>query len=185
MKRGLGGPQALAPLAASVIIGSLGGYSVLFGTAGVHTLVAPPPWCTASAPSAEPLPPVTLRQHETGLTKIIVGESLSHARRQRYRGSGRGRKSHWPDSRPLLAELTEPGSATMLAGKVGWPAEGQLSPARARGARAGRAGRRSAARQYDRAAAAGYRQLLRHLAGRSQALEPIRPGPPDKLVARC
>ena len=33
------GPQALAPLAASVIIGSLGGYPVLFGTSGAMTVV--------------------------------------------------------------------------------------------------------------------------------------------------
>jgi len=39
MNVGSVGPQALAPLAASVIIGSLGGYGVLFGTAGVTTLV--------------------------------------------------------------------------------------------------------------------------------------------------
>ena len=39
MNVGSVGPQALAPLAASVIIGSLGGYSVLFGAAGVTTLV--------------------------------------------------------------------------------------------------------------------------------------------------
>jgi len=39
MNVGSVGPQALAPLAASVIIGSLGGYSVLFGAAGVTTLI--------------------------------------------------------------------------------------------------------------------------------------------------
>lgn len=39
MNVGSVGPQALAPLAASVIIGSLGGYSILFGTAGVTTLI--------------------------------------------------------------------------------------------------------------------------------------------------
>jgi MFS family permease len=33
------GPQALAPLGASVIIGALGGYPVLFGTAGVTTVL--------------------------------------------------------------------------------------------------------------------------------------------------
>jgi hypothetical protein len=37
MNVGSVGPQALAPLAASVIIATLGGYSVLFGTAGVTT----------------------------------------------------------------------------------------------------------------------------------------------------
>jgi MFS family permease len=39
MNVGSVGPQALAPLLASAIIGSLGGYSVLFGAAGVTTLV--------------------------------------------------------------------------------------------------------------------------------------------------
>src|SRR5262249_10839272 len=39
MNVGSVGPQALAPLAASLVIGSLGGYSVLFGTAGVVTLI--------------------------------------------------------------------------------------------------------------------------------------------------
>jgi MFS family permease len=39
MNVGSVGPQALAPLAASLIIGSLGGYSVLFGTAGVTTVL--------------------------------------------------------------------------------------------------------------------------------------------------
>jgi MFS family permease len=39
MNVGSVGPQALAPLAASVIIGSLGGYSTLFGAAGVTTLI--------------------------------------------------------------------------------------------------------------------------------------------------
>ncbi len=39
MNVGSVGPQALAPLAASLIIGSLGGYGVLFGTAGVVTIV--------------------------------------------------------------------------------------------------------------------------------------------------
>ena len=39
MNVGSAGPQALAPLAASVVIGSLGGYPVLFGAAGVTTLV--------------------------------------------------------------------------------------------------------------------------------------------------
>jgi MFS family permease len=38
MNVGSAGPQALAPLAASVVIGSLGGYPVLFGLAGVTTL---------------------------------------------------------------------------------------------------------------------------------------------------
>jgi MFS family permease len=37
MNVGSVGPQALAPLGASLIIGTLGGYSVLFGTAGVTT----------------------------------------------------------------------------------------------------------------------------------------------------
>jgi MFS family permease len=37
MNVGSVGPQALAPLGASVIIGTLGGYGVLFGTAGVTT----------------------------------------------------------------------------------------------------------------------------------------------------
>jgi MFS family permease len=37
MNVGSVGPQALAPLGASLIIGSLGGYPVLFGTAGVTT----------------------------------------------------------------------------------------------------------------------------------------------------
>jgi MFS family permease len=39
MNVGSVGPQALAPLGASVIIGSLGGYGVLFGTAGVTTIL--------------------------------------------------------------------------------------------------------------------------------------------------
>jgi MFS family permease len=39
MNVGSVGPQALAPLGASLIIGSLGGYSVLYGTAGVTTLI--------------------------------------------------------------------------------------------------------------------------------------------------
>lgn len=39
MNVGSVGPQALAPLAASVIIGSLGGYPVLFGTSGAMTIV--------------------------------------------------------------------------------------------------------------------------------------------------
>jgi MFS family permease len=39
MNVGSVGPQALAPLGASLIIGELGGYSVLFGTAGVTTVV--------------------------------------------------------------------------------------------------------------------------------------------------
>ncbi|HEY7050379.1 MAG TPA: MFS transporter [Jatrophihabitantaceae bacterium] len=39
MNVGSVGPQALAPLAASLVIGSLGGYSMLFGAAGVVTLV--------------------------------------------------------------------------------------------------------------------------------------------------
>jgi MFS family permease len=38
MNVGSAGPQALAPLAASLIISSLGGYPVLFGAAGVTTL---------------------------------------------------------------------------------------------------------------------------------------------------
>lgn len=39
MNVGSVGPQALAPLGASLIIGSLGGYPVLFGTAGVTTVL--------------------------------------------------------------------------------------------------------------------------------------------------
>jgi MFS family permease len=39
MNVGSVGPQALAPLGASVIIGTLGGYAVLFGTAGVTTML--------------------------------------------------------------------------------------------------------------------------------------------------
>lgn len=39
MNVGSVGPQALAPLGASVIIGTLGGYPVLFGTAGVTTVL--------------------------------------------------------------------------------------------------------------------------------------------------
>ncbi|MDT4945228.1 MAG: hypothetical protein QOH14_1961 [Pseudonocardiales bacterium] len=39
MNVGSVGPQALAPLGASLIIGELGGYSVLFGTAGVTTVL--------------------------------------------------------------------------------------------------------------------------------------------------
>ena len=39
MNVGSVGPQAMAPLGASLIIGSLGGYSVLYGTAGVTTLI--------------------------------------------------------------------------------------------------------------------------------------------------
>jgi MFS family permease len=39
MNVGSAGPQALAPLAASLIISSLGGYPVLFGVAGVTTLI--------------------------------------------------------------------------------------------------------------------------------------------------
>jgi MFS family permease len=39
MNVGSAGPQALAPLAASLVISSLGGYPVLFGLAGVTTLV--------------------------------------------------------------------------------------------------------------------------------------------------
>jgi MFS family permease len=39
MNVGSVGPQALAPLAASLVINELGGYPVLFGTAGVITLL--------------------------------------------------------------------------------------------------------------------------------------------------
>jgi len=39
MNVGSVGPQALAPLAASVIIGTLGGYPVLFGTSGAMTII--------------------------------------------------------------------------------------------------------------------------------------------------
>ncbi|MGH8960187.1 MAG: MFS transporter [Jatrophihabitantaceae bacterium] len=39
MNVGSVGPQALAPLGASLIIGTLGGYPVLFGTAGVTTVI--------------------------------------------------------------------------------------------------------------------------------------------------
>jgi hypothetical protein len=39
MNVGSAGPQALAPLAASLVISSLGGYPVLFGTAGVTTII--------------------------------------------------------------------------------------------------------------------------------------------------
>ena len=39
MNVGSVGPQALAPLAAAVIIGSLGGYPVLFGASGVMTII--------------------------------------------------------------------------------------------------------------------------------------------------
>jgi MFS family permease len=39
MNVGSVGPQALAPLGASLIIGTLGGYSVLYATAGVTTLI--------------------------------------------------------------------------------------------------------------------------------------------------
>ncbi len=39
MNAGSAGPQALAPLGASLVIGSLGGYGVLFGVAGVTTVL--------------------------------------------------------------------------------------------------------------------------------------------------
>jgi len=77
----------------------------------------------------------------------------------------------------LLAELT--GRVGHHAGRQGraGPAEGQLSPARARGARAGSSwsSERRKGNMTERLAA-GYRQLLRHLAGRSAGVG-TRSGP--------
>ena len=54
MNVGSAGPQALAPLAASLVISSLGGYPVLFGLAGVTDAGSAPHRLPGEDPCAEP-----------------------------------------------------------------------------------------------------------------------------------
>ena len=86
----------------------------------------------------------------------------------------------------LLAELAEPGSATMLAARVGLPRQKVNYHLRDAGAaRAGRAGRGAAQGQRHRAGDAGDRRVLRDLPGRAgRGRSPTRPASPDRLSAR-
>ena len=104
---------------------------------------------------------------ETSLTKLVVGETVRHARRHRHRGPRRRRGIAGPDPRRPArragrARVREHARGARRAD----PPEGELPPAGAGASRAGGARRGAPQGQLHRARAPGDRRLLRDLADR-------------------